>query len=362
MIIKHLELINFRNYEKLSLNFDKGINFIVGENAKGKTNLVESIYSLSLAKSFRTSNSNELLMINKNFAEVKGIFINENCKKIIEIAFLKDGKKIKINNTLVKKTSELNSIVSALYFIPKDTNLLKDVPKNRRQFLNSNISKMNENYLKNIIQYEKLLKERNDALKALRLNFTLIEIITNKLIELSYEIFKERVEFIKKLNPLLNEVYKNISLSETQKISIRYIPFIKELNKAEYEAHAKELYKNSLEEDIKKKSTSLGIQKEDFKIYLDEKDVGVFGSQGENRMITLSLKIAPYYLISEAKDKPIIILDDILSELDEKHEENLIHYLENFEQVFITNTRKSDYFTKKYYLVNENKVSIEEVN
>ena len=207
-----------------------------------------------------------------------------------------------------------------------------------------------------------MLKERNDALKALRLNFTLIEIITNKLIELSYEIFKERVEFIKKLNPLLNEVYKNISLSETQKISIRYIPFIKELNKAEYEAHAKELYKNSLEEDIKKKSTSLGIQKEDFKIYLDEKDVGVFGSQGENRMITLSLKIAPYYLISEAKDKPIIILDDILSELDEKHEENLIHYLENFEQVFITNTRKSDYFTKKYYLVNENKVSIEEEN
>ena len=103
-------------------------------------------------------------MINKDFAEVKGIFINENYKKIIEIAFLKDGKKIKINNTLVKKTSELNNIVSALYFIPKDTNLLKDVPKNRRQFLNSNISKMNESYLKNIIQYEKLLKERNENL------------------------------------------------------------------------------------------------------------------------------------------------------------------------------------------------------
>ena len=362
MIIKHLELVNFRNYTNLSLNFDKGINFIYGENAKGKTNLVEAIYSLSLARSFRTSSFYEMIQIGKTKGIVIGTFSDENYKKIVEINYLKNGKNVKINGNSIKKISELNKILNVLYFVPKDTNLLKDVPKNRRQFINLNIAKINESYLQNIILYEKLLKERNDALKAYKINFTLLEIITNKIIDISYEIYKERVNFFTQLSELINEVYKNISLIEDDKITIKFVPFINEKDKKEYELIASELYKSNLEEDVKRKSTGIGIHKEDFRIYLNGKDVGVYGSQGENRMITLSLKIAPYYLISEVKNKPIIILDDVLSELDAKHEENLIHYLENFEQIFITNTRKSKFFNKKYYVVKNDTVLMEEEN
>lgn len=360
MIIKYLELLNFRNYKSLALSFDKGINYIIGENAKGKTNLVESIYSLSFARSFRTSFFNEMIMLNEQFSEVKGEFVHENSKKTIDIRYQTNGKKVLINGKVIKKISELNNVVNILYFIPKDTNLLKDSPKIRRQFLNATISKINSSYLNDVINFEKLLKERNDAFKAYRMNFTLIDILTNQLIELSYKIFIERMKFIKSINKIINEVYKNVSLIENENLQIKYFPFLKNINKEEYIKEAKKRYKETLEEDLKKKVTTIGIQKEDFKIYLNSKDIGIFGSQGENKMSVLALKISPYFLSENEKEKPIIILDDVISELDLVHEENLLNYLKTFEQVFITNTRKSEFYKNKYYVVKNNDVTIEE--
>lgn len=356
MVVNKLELINFRNYLNLSLNFNNKINFIVGENAEGKTNLVEGIYTLSLAKSFRTQNTIELIKNNEKKAIVKGTIVSLSNYKKIEIEFNKFGKKVLINSKPIKKISELNKILNVIYFIPKDVILLKDTPKNRRQFLDLSISKLNNDYLKNVINYEKILKERNDLLKTYPLNNTLFDILTDNLIELSKEIYKSRRDFIDEINLCIFEIYNRVSMNKNKKVFVKYLTYINDYDS--YYEIAKKKFNEIKEDEFKKKQTLLGIQKDDFKVYLDDLDASLYGSQSENRLCVLSLKLANYFIAKD--EKPVIILDDILSEFDDEHEKNLLNYLNDFGQIFITGCKKSKYYTSTYYEVTNKKVEIKE--
>ena len=350
MIVKELELHNLRNYEYLKVNFNKGINYIYGENASGKTNILEAIYFLSLTRSFRTSEIEELIKKDASFARILAKIDTQNVSKTLEISFNKSGKKILVNGKKVLKISELNSLINVISFIPKNTNLLKDAPKERRKFLNIYLSKFSNNYLKTLSAYEKILKERNDAFKAYKINPTLIDILTNQLISLNKEIYLYRKKFVNEINKYLADVFKEVSLTN-EKLKIEYESFLNNQNE-NIENFLKNEFENIKEEEFKRKQTLIGIHKDDFKIYIDEKDVSLYGSQGENRISIISLILSLYFLNKE--EKPIIVLDDVISELDEKHEENLLKYLENFNQVFITNTAKSQFFTGNYYhLINK---------
>ena len=350
MIVKELELHNLRNYEYLKVNFNKGINYIYGENASGKTNILEAIYFLSLTRSFRTSEIEELVKKDASFAKILAKIDTQNVSKTLEISFNKSGKKILVNGKKVLKISELNSLINVISFIPKNTNLLKDAPKERRKFLNIYLSKFSNNYLKTLSVYEKILKERNDAFKAYKINPTLIDILTNQLISLNKEIYLYRKKFVNEINKYLADVFKEVSLTN-EKLIMEYESFLN--NQSEnIENFLNNEFENIKEEEFKRKQTLIGIHKDDFKIYIDEKDVSLYGSQGENRISIISLILSLYFLNKE--EKPIIVLDDVISELDEKHEENLLKYLENFNQVFITNTAKSQFFTGNYYhLINK---------
>lgn len=350
MIVKELELHNLRNYEYLKVNFNKGINYIYGENASGKTNILEAIYFLSLTRSFRTNEIEELIKKDASFARILAKINTQNVLKTLEISFNKSGKKILVNGKKVLKISELNSLINVISFIPKNTNLLKDAPRERRKFLNIYLSKFSNNYLKTLSVYEKILKERNDAFKAYKINPTLIDILTNQLISLNKEIYLYRKKFVNEINKYLADVFKEVSLTN-EKLKMEYESFLNNQNE-NIEHFLKNEFENIKEEEFKRKQTLIGIHKDDFKIYIDEKDVSLYGSQGENRISIISLILSLYFLNKE--EKPIIVLDDVISELDEKHEENLLKYLENFNQVFITNTAKSQFFTGNYYhLINK---------
>ena len=350
MIVKELELHNLRNYEYLKVNFNKGINYIYGENASGKTNILEAIYFLSLTRSFRTSEIEELVKKDASFARILAKIDTQNVSKTLEISFNKSGKKILVNGKKVLKISELNSLINVISFIPKNTNLLKDAPKERRKFLNIYLSKFSNNYLKTLSVYEKILKERNDAFKAYKINPTLIDILTNQLISLNKEIYLYRKKFVNEINKYLADVFKEVSLTN-EKLKMEHESFLNNQNE-NIENFLKNEFENIKEEEFKRKQTLIGIHKDDFKIYIDEKDVSLYGSQGENRISIISLILSLYFLNKE--EKSIIVLDDVISELDEKHEENLLKYLENFNQVFITNTAKSQFFTGNYYhLINK---------
>lgn len=355
MIVKSLELQNFRNYAFANIDFNEGINFIIGDNAEGKTNIVEAIFTLAYAKSFRTQESKDMIKEGYKEAKIKARVIEEDSRKDITVNFTEDGKRVFVNNEKLKKISDLNEFVNVLTFIPKDTQLLKDSPKNRRNFLNMTISKMSKQYLSALIEYENVLKQRNDAYKAYTINRDLLDILRDRLIELNYIIYSSRKKFIKEMNIFVKNSFKDIALIN-EELKIEY--------EAEFEANSKEEYyeliKNAFleqeTEEFKRKTTLIGTHKEDFRLTLNGRDLGRYGSQGENRMAVLSLKICPYFLIEEQKKKPIIILDDILSELDVEHEKNLLDYLNTFKQVFITGTKKSDYYRGNYYIIENSSI------
>ncbi len=358
MIIEDIKLTNFRNYKNLSVSFTKGMNVFYGDNGSGKTNLAEAIYFLSLSKSFRTNNESDVINIEENNHALINAHISKgkNYKKI-DIYITKDGKKISIDNKSVNKISTLSNEVNVIYFLPKDVNLFKESPKVRRNFFNISLSKQKEEYLKLLNDYEKVLKSRNELLKEDEPDLTLIDVYSDQLITYSEKIYKYRKEYFENINSYLPELYQKISMKKSS-IKLIYLPFINDLSS--YKELANEKYKDALENDLKLKRTTIGVHLEDFYILLDGKNITLYGSQGQNRMAVLALKLVPYFLIKEIEKKPIIILDDVLSELDDKNKMNLLNLLSNLEQVFITSTQKVELENIKNYLIKNNTVSKEE--
>ena len=336
MIVKTLNLHDYRNHTLKNLEFAPGINTIVGPNASGKTNIVEAIYYLSLARSFRGVDDSDLINKEKEFAEIYSEILEGQIKKDIRILITKKGRQVLVNGKKVSRLSELSKCVNVLLFEPKDVMLFRGSPKERRNFLDINLSKKSTSYLEYITRYEKVLRERNELLKSENIDEKLLDSLTELLADYSAPIIKFRSEYVKDINDILIKITHALT-GVKGVIEIKYKPsFALGPN---YKEEVLNAYKRSLDSDLKHKATSIGIHREDFTVSLNGRDIGTYGSQGENRLVALALKLAPYFLIENRDKRPIIVLDDVMSELDKNHRERLVEFLRKFDQVFITGTK-----------------------
>lgn len=335
MIVSKLVLRNFRNYDWLEVKFEKGINFIVGENASGKTNIVESIHFLSLARSFRTTKNTDLIKERRQFATIEARVEEDTTHKDIVAILTPSYKKISCNGKPIKRISDLSELINVIIFEPKDSLMFNDSPLVRRNFLDVNLSKKSKGYLDSLMMFEKLLNERNAILKNENIDKVQLNVVTEQIIEVQESIVKYRQMFVGEINKLLSKVITALK-GESEKAQLVYEPFVK--FDEDYKQNASRAYARMLESDIKHKMTQIGIHREDFKMMLNDNDIASFGSQGENRIAVIALKLTPYFLIENKEKKPIVVLDDVMSELDQEHKNRLIKFLRKFEQVFITST------------------------
>ncbi len=340
MVLKKILLENFRNYSKLELDFNKKINIFIGNNAQGKTNILESIYVLSITKSHRCNKDLFLIKKNELFTKIKGDVVFENSlKKNYEVLINSKGKRVSINNNIIKKTSEYISNINVIMFCPDDINILKGPPSGRRYFLNIEISQFYNNYLKVISNYSKILKNRNEYIKnnKSKIDKNYFDIITNELINNNIEIINYRNNYINKINFYIKKIYRNITGDDN--IYIKYETFVNISDdnsmKKEMEDKYLRLYNNELLQGM----TLIGTHRDDFSIYVNDIKINNYGSQGQHRIAILCFKLAEIEMFKETKySKPILLLDDIFSELDEIKKNNIIKYIENDLQVFITST------------------------
>ncbi|MCD8209511.1 MAG: DNA replication/repair protein RecF [Coprobacillus sp.] len=335
MIIESLKIKNFRSHELLECSFSNKINVFTGPNGVGKTNILEALYYLSLGRSFLTTDSTELIKNGTDEAVIDALISEDKLKRHLKVVITKEGRRVFVNNKPIKKLSELSGIVNILLFVPSDVDLFRGSPSNRRAFLDVNLSKIWPEYLELISQYRGLLKERNALLKSDNIDEALLDTLTEMMIPLSEKITKYRSDYINSINAVLGEVEKTLT-GEDNSIRIIYQPFVEPGD--DYVTKATEAYKESRDKDIRGKVTHMGVHHEDFSLLFRGEDIAIYGSQGQNRISSLALKIAPYFLIKEEDKKPVVVLDDVMSELDEDNKQRLIKLVNNLNQVFISGT------------------------
>lgn len=335
MLITNLKLQNFRNYDKLNLEFDKNLNIIYGDNAQGKTNILEAIYLTSLGKSFRTNKEKELIKFNEQFSKIEVEFQKSDRNGKIKID-LSEKKDIYVNGVKIKKLSELLGIIHIVIFTPDDINILKNGPSQRRRFLDIFIGQLRPNYIYSLNLYLKALEQRNNYLKQIKFenkSEEFLDIWDEKLCDYAEKVFKYRLEFINKLKDKIKSVH-NIITENNENINIEYISDF--IDKSDY---LKKL-KNNRKLDILKGYTAKGIHRDDFNMYINNNLINVYGSQGQHRTAILSLKMSELKVVyDEIGENPILLLDDFMSELDEKRRTNFLNNIKDT-QVLITCTDK----------------------
>ncbi len=347
MYLKQIKLKNFRNYENYIVDFSKNINIIIGDNAQGKTNLAESIYFLMTTKSHRLTEEKNIINISKQNLEVEGKIIkDEYSSEKRKIKLNKDTKKIFINNNEILKITDYINDLGVIIFYPEDLEIIKGSPSNRRDFINKELSLLNKNYYILLNEYNKILKNRNILLKEKQKNKIVddiyFEILTDNLIKRSILIKKYRKKFIDKLNESSSQIYLEITGDENFKIV--YQP---QYETEDYE-NIKQLMNKNLEIDVKSGNTNIGPHKDEIIFLLDELNLQISGSQGQQRIAILSMKLSEIKIYEEyKKTSPIIILDDVFSELDNKKKNKMMKYISNKNQVIITTTDLKN-ITPKY--------------
>ena len=353
MWIKKIKLNNFRNYQEQEINFEKNINIFYGENAQGKTNIIEAIFLCSLGKSFRAKKDSEMIKLNEknSLIEIEYEKSDRDGKIKIELC---DKKNIFINGIKIKKLSELLGNINTVIFTPDDINILKGGPQNRRRFLDIMISQLRPNYMHILNSYLKTIEQRNKYLRQIkeeRKDENLLDIWDEKLAEYAIKICEYRQEFIEKLTNKIEKIHNNIT-NEKEKIEIEYIT---ECNKKE---NYLKLLKERRKLDIIKGFTTKGVHRDDFVIYINKKEINIYGSQGQNRTAMLSLKLSELQVIKdEIGEYPILLLDDFMSELDSTRRKNFLKNIKDT-QVIITGTEKLDIENLEYleYNVSNGKI------
>ncbi|MBQ9181697.1 MAG: DNA replication/repair protein RecF [Bacilli bacterium] len=341
MLIKNIELSNFRNYKKLKLDFSPNINIIYGQNAQGKTNLLESIYYLSKLKSHRISNDSHLIREDSIKLNLKGVVINNSIETKYEIILSDNEKKFKIDNDIIKKISDYVSNIDTIIFYPEDLEIIKGSPGIRREYINDELSQLYINYYKILSDYNKLLKMKNDYLKNNNYNIDInyLKILNSYFIDKGVIIYRMRKKFIDKINEYCNNIFKTIM--GLAGFSLQYIPSIDfDFNDID---NMKKIFKEEIEknqaDEFRLKTSIVGPHRDDINFCLNNKDLKKYGSQGQQRIAVLCMKLSEIEIFKKYKNStPILLLDDIFSELDDSKKNNLLKYINNDIQVIITTT------------------------
>jgi len=343
MNIKEIELHNFRNYENLSLEFHPNVNLILGNNAQGKTNLLESIYVCSMGKSFRTSRDSEMILFGKDFGRVKVNAQKDYYDTSVELVISKDSKKsAKVDGVKIKKSSELLENLYMVIFSPEDLRIVKDEPEKRRKFVDRELCQLRPKYYEDLSSYKKVLLQRNAYLKEYEVDPSILDLWDMQLAKYGASIMMMRADFIKKLDKISRGIHSSIT-GGREVLEVTYAPNVsmcgsqEELEESYYKA-----IRAAFDNDMRQRTTTKGPHKDDLEFFIDGISVRSFGSQGQQRTSALSIKLAELSLIKEETgEEAILLLDDVMSELDLQRQEFLVKSLADI-QMFITTTEIPD--------------------
>lgn len=357
MIVTKLELSNYRNYNSLKLELNSKVNILYGDNAQGKTNVLESMYICSTTKSHRGNKDTELINLSSNEGHIKLHFIKNNRENRIDIHLRKNKSKgIAINGIPIKKASELFGVFNVILFSPEDLNIIKNGPSERRKFVDMELCQLDKIYVYNLMNYNKVLNQRNQLLKDIYFRPDLketLDVWDMQLAEYGSKVIKRREEFIKEINEIIKPIHGELT-GNKEEINIIY-------SKNCDEDILYNILTENRERDIKLKSTSIGPHRDDILFFNNGLNVKVYGSQGQKRTAALALKLAEIELVKRLiNDTPVLLLDDVLSELDSNRQNHLLKRLDNIQTIvtctgldeFIENRLKID----KVFQVNSGKI------
>ena len=345
--IELLKLLNFRNYKQLEISFHPSLNILYGKNGSGKTNLVEGIYVLALTRSFRYTQEKNLILDGAASCKVEGV-IQNHYKTSYMVLLSKDGKKVKINNNKVAKLSDYISKITIVLFHPDDLRFIKDTPSTRRKNLNISISEMNLEYLRKLNDYNKLLKQRNAYLKQMIINHNetsaYLDILTSKLVDLGLYIHEQRKEYLDHINQYIGNFYEKIT--GVAGLQVCYVSSYEGKNREDI----LDMMKKTFQKDLMFGKTHIGIHGDDLSFLLLGKDLKEYGSEGQQKNAIISYKFSELEIFKEMTgDYPILILDDLFSELDQEKISNILRLLKREVQTFITTTSLNTFETLKDY-------------
>lgn len=342
MYIHSLELKDYRNYDELSISFDEGTNIIYGDNAQGKTNILEALYLASTTKSHRGSKDKDIIQFEKEESHIRLKVMKKDVPHKIDMHLRKHKSKgVAIDGIPIHKSMELLGILNIIFFSPEDLSIIKNSPAERRKFMDLELCQLDKIYCYHFMNYNKVLNQRNNLLKQIYFNPSLIDTLDiwdEQLAQYGKKVIEGRKQFIVQLNEIIKEIHGNLTGG-------------KEKIKIVYDCNTEEDLFNELkkkrDKDLKYQTTQVGPHRDDMKFLINHIDVRSFGSQGQQRTVALSLKLAEIKLVNQLiGDKPILLLDDVMSELDEKRRDYLFRSIHDV-QTIITCTGYDDFIKKR---------------
>ncbi|RKD31367.1 DNA replication/repair protein RecF [Thermohalobacter berrensis] len=367
MHVESIKLINFRNYLKADINLNRKLNIFVGNNGQGKTNLLESIYICAFGKSYRTNKDKELINLSKDKAYI-GINLKKNgFNKFVEVKFEQGkSKKVRINKIEVDKISDLFGILNVVIFSPEDLKLIKEGPSERRNFLDTEISQIKPKYRYNISSYNRILRQRNNLLKITqndKSKLKVLDVWDMQISNIGAEIILSRIKFLNKISKISKNIHSEIT-NKLEELELKYSPSLDidvNLDKNEIVKVFRRQLKNLLERDIEKGTTTIGPHRDDIKVLINGIDSRAFGSQGQQRTAALSLKLAEVELIKEeVGEYPVLLLDDVLSELDLNRRKDLISTFKDIQTIITTTDdielKEVEKYQKSIFYINDGKI------
>lgn len=343
MYIRSLELNDYRNYDNVNIKFDKGINILYGNNAQGKTNILEAIYLCSTTKSHRGNKDKEIIRFGCTESHIRALFNKNEVDYQIDIHLRNEKSKgIAINGVKLKKAAELLGLANIIIFSPEDLSIIKNGPSDRRRFVDSELCQLDKVYLYNLTNYNKIVNQRNNLLKDILIHPELrdtLDVWDAQLVNIGNKIIERRKIFVDQLNEIISDIHNNISGGK-EELEIIYDPNV---DNDSYE----EKLKKHREKDIRYKLTSVGPHRDDFIFYINDIDTKKYGSQGQQRTAALSLKLAEIRLVEKiAGSTPILLLDDVLSELDGGRQNYLLNSISNI-QTIVTCTGLDEFINSR---------------
>lgn len=344
MIIESIELKNYRNYDKLHMEFSPGTNILYGNNAQGKTNILEAVYVCCTTKSHRGSKDRDMIHFHEDESHIKLNIRKSDVPYRIDMHLKKNkAKGVAINGVPIRKASELFGIVNVVFFSPEDLNLIKNGPSERRKFIDLELCQLNRLYVHSLVSYNRILMQRNKLLKELMFKpeyEETLDIYDIQLVQFGREIIRYRNDFIEQLNDMIYHIHLQLS-GEKEHLKILYDPDV------DMDYFEQQLRKNRAQ-DKKQKTTLSGPHRDDIGFFIDDIDIRKFGSQGQQRTAALSLKLAEIELVKKiVKDYPILLLDDVLSELDGSRQNHLLSAIDHI-QTMITCTGLEDFVNNRF--------------